>query len=96
MKFKRYTKYEVMKLDDVEKYLNSDQKAILSGIVETIQEGRKRDGKVPCNSYVVVNEDQQYAEIVWKLIEAGETLTRDDLEHLLTNISVELPRRKDD
>jgi hypothetical protein len=69
-KFERYTKYEVIKLDDIKKFLNSDQKAILSGIIETIKEGRKADGKVPCNNYVVVNEDEPYAEIVWKLIQS--------------------------
>ena len=68
-RFERYTKYEVMKLKDIKKYLNSDQKAVLSGIIETIQEGRKADGKVPCHNYVVVNEDQPYAEQVWKLIQ---------------------------
>lgn len=89
MTFKRYAKYEVMKLTDVDKYLLPEQKYELADVIHTIQEGRRKDGKVPCHSYVVVNEDQPYAETVWKLIEAGETLSRDDLDRLLTNISNE-------
>lgn len=87
--FERYTKYEVIKLDDIEKYLTPDQKYILEEVVRTIQASRIRDGKTPTNSYVVVNEDQPYAETVWMLIEAGETRTRDDLDRLLANLSIE-------
>ena len=47
MTFIRHTKYEVMKLDDIEKYLSDDQKTALSGIIETIREGRQRNNKRP-------------------------------------------------
>jgi len=66
--FKRYSKYEVMKLDDIKKYLTTQQQGELSEIVSDIQYGRKREGKIPCNNYVVINEDQPYAEKVWELI----------------------------
>jgi len=66
--FKRYDKYEVIKLDDIEKYLDIPQKCKLSEIIGTIQVGRIHDNKIPCNNYVVVNEDQPYAEKVWALI----------------------------
>jgi len=69
VKFERYTKYEVMKLDDIEKYLPNEMKEWLHVIIETIQEGREKDNKVPCNHYVVINEDEPYAEKVWALIQ---------------------------
>ena len=68
-KFERYAKYEVMKLDDIDKYLLNNQKEALKDIIQTIQIGRKMNGKVFCNRYVVVNEDQPYAEQVWRLIQ---------------------------
>ncbi|KKL91223.1 hypothetical protein LCGC14_1896850 [marine sediment metagenome] len=73
MTFQRYTKYEVMKVNDIDKYLNNVQKTALEDIIQTIQESRTREGKPACNRYVVVNEDQPYAEVVWKLIEIQET-----------------------
>jgi len=70
--FVRYAKYEVMKLDDIDKYLSFDQRTELNTIIGTIQAGRVHDNKPACNKYVVVNEDMPYAEQVWKLIEEGE------------------------
>lgn len=67
--FKRYAKYEVMKLDDIEKFLSKTQRYELLKIIHRIQKGRKAEGKMPCNSYVVVNEDMPYAEQVWQLIQ---------------------------
>lgn len=70
-KFERYAKYEVMKLGDIEKYLDSYLRGHLESIKAVIREGREGAGKKE-NSYVVVNEDEPYAEKVWKLIEEGE------------------------
>lgn len=72
--FKREIKYEVIKLKDIEKYLIPMLKQELQVIIETIQEGRKADGKARCNRYVVVNEDESYAEDVWMLIEKDKNL----------------------
>jgi len=71
-RFVRYAKYEVMKLDDIDRYLSDEQKEQLYDIIGTIQVGRLGIRKPACNSYVVVNEDMPYAEQVWKLIEEGE------------------------
>ena len=68
-KFERYAKYEVIKLDDIGKHLSFEQRGQLSDIIRTIQYGRLKEGKPACNNYVVVNEDQPYAEQVWKLIQ---------------------------
>ena len=70
--FKRYAKYEVMKLEDIDKYLTPTQKTNLDDIILSIHKGRIKNGKAPCNHYVVVNEDMPYAEQVWKLIEDYE------------------------
>lgn len=71
--FKRYDKYEVLNLDDIGKYLTPDQKTTLASIIHSIQEGRRKDGKISCNSYVVVKEGLPYTEQVWRLIEDYET-----------------------
>lgn len=82
-KFERYNKYEVIKLEDAQKYLTGNQKEKLQEIIKSIQWGRKGDGKVPCNSYVVVNEDQPYAEQVWGLIkEQWEKDNKQECLHL--------------
>lgn len=70
--FKRELKYEVTKLDDIEKYLTERDQAAYSRLIRAIQDGRVADGKVACPDYVVVNEVEDYAEQVWALIEDGE------------------------
>lgn len=70
-KFKRCNKYLVLKRDDLEKYLNQDPFVnfdIIGYICDAIRLGRLKDGKGE-NRYVVVNEDEPYAEKVWRLIE---------------------------
>lgn len=66
--FERKVKYIVFKIEDVEKYLSKEMKWNLVIISETILNGRVEDGK-KSNQYVVVNEDEPYAEQVWKLIQ---------------------------
>ena len=70
--FKRYEKYLVIKSEDIEKYLPEEEQRKLSFLTETIAIGRESEGKKD-NSYVVVNEDELYAEVVWKLIEVSQT-----------------------
>jgi len=72
MPFKRYRKYEVIKIDDIYRYLAANEIEQLDALIDHIHKGRITEGKVPCNSYVVVNEDQPYAEEVWKLIQKYE------------------------
>ena len=68
MKFKRYNKYYVLKIGDIDKYLNSPEKVVLVNIADKISEGRHGDGKQD-KSYVVVNQEMPYAKKVWQLIE---------------------------
>jgi hypothetical protein len=67
-KFKRKHKYIVWKLDDVNKYLNKEDRFNLDLCSIAISQGRFKDGKKN-NKYVVVNEDEPYSEQVWRLIE---------------------------
>ena len=65
--FERYAKYHIHKLDD-ENYLNIKEQTILRILLYAMLERRLDDGKSD-NSYVVVNEDEPYAETVWGLIQ---------------------------
>ena len=77
--FKREIKYLVLKWDDIDKYLTqTDFAKTLLALVSHIVHCRRLDGKKE-NTYVVVNEEELYAEIVWKLIELGENY-KDDLD----------------
>lgn len=71
MTFERKEKYIVFKIEDAEKYLFPFQKQQLHMICAVIENGRRVDGKGQ-NYYVVVNQDESYAEEVWKLIEKGQ------------------------
>lgn len=71
MTFKRdYHKYLVLKQDDLA-YLDDRQEELLRYLFQVVEIGRKREGK-KSNSYVVVNEDEPYAEDIWYLIEQFE------------------------
>jgi len=72
MVFERKEKYVVLKIDDVNEYLTSHYQTALRSICAIIEDGRRQDGK-KSNYYVVVNQDEPYAEQVWKLIEVGES-----------------------
>ncbi len=65
--FKRYDKYLVLKLEDCQSFLTERQKLHLDDIRITIAYARKQLHKED-NHYVVVNEDEPYAEKVWALI----------------------------
>jgi hypothetical protein len=73
--FKRETKYLVLKWEDINKYLTDEEYGTLSNYLDKISAGRVLLGKKE-NSYVVVNEDEPYTNIVWGLIELGEFLKR--------------------
>lgn len=60
-------KYLVLKLADIEKYLSEKDRLHLTHICDEIDVGRFFDGKI-ANHYIVVNEEEPYAEKVWDLI----------------------------
>ena len=73
MTFERHNKYLVVKIADIEKYLSSTEQLNLATLTVKVEEQRLRAGKLE-NHYVVVNEDQPYATLVWGLIELWETM----------------------
>ncbi|KKN62247.1 hypothetical protein LCGC14_0513840 [marine sediment metagenome] len=73
MTFERYKKYLVVKTADIEEHLTSTEQLQLATLTAKVIEERRRAGKAD-NSYVVVNEDQPYATLVWGLIELWETM----------------------
>ena len=62
--FKREEKYEVIKLADIRSLLTEDEKEDLLYIIGRVHEERLKLGKPECNKYVVVNEEEPYAELV--------------------------------
>ena len=65
--FKRENKYLVLKWGDIEKCLGEVDKKLLEEMCNCITANRHYYGKKD-NFYVVVNEDEPYAEQVWELI----------------------------
>jgi len=64
--FERYGKFHVHKIED-EYYLNDSERRMLHALLNKIREGRLANKKKE-NIYVVVNEDEPYAEKVWELV----------------------------
>ena len=71
MTFTREDKYIVIKHVDADNCLSDKQFDQLDDILNTVHLHRRQHGKLD-NTYVVVNEDESYADIVWALIELGE------------------------
>ena len=58
----------VIKREDIFKYLTDNQIKNLDIILNTIADGRKKDGKKSVNSYYICNTDEPYADDVLKII----------------------------
>jgi len=74
-RFERYEKYLVLKHEDIDKYLSEAGREELARLCCHIRDGREKDGKYPAPSYVVVNEDEPYAEKVWRLVQEQQERT---------------------
>lgn len=70
--FEREQKYLVLKWDDLRAALTEEQHNQLSTICADIAGHRFDQGKRMFIRHVVVNEDEPYADQVWRLIEAGQ------------------------
>jgi biopolymer transport protein ExbD len=71
---KREDKFLVIKIDDINAALFANEKAELDRLCEKVRRYRISKGKNPSTRYVSVNQDEPYAEVVWKLIETFEDL----------------------
>lgn len=62
-------KYIVIKIEDLLKYVPSVFKlAMLDNDLADIADGRKKDGKLPINEYIVINADESYAPEVIEIL----------------------------
>lgn len=57
-------KYLVLKLQDIDAYLDDEQKQQLDMICRAIKAGRERDNKKIDHIYMVINHDEPYADEV--------------------------------
>lgn len=68
----RLMKYIVIKHEDMIAALSPAQKEELFDLLDTIKEWREKHGKKTDNKYLVLNEDEPYTEICWKILELHE------------------------
>ena len=71
----------VIKREDILKYLTDNQIKYLDAVLNTIADGRKKDGKKTDNSYYICNTDEPYADDVLAVILNAES--KAELEAIL-------------
>ncbi len=69
--FKKEDKYLVLKLSDIDETLDTIDKLELEVFTENIANKRMDKGKERIPKYIVVKDDEPYAEQVWELIRKG-------------------------
>jgi len=84
MKIEKENKFFVLKQDDISeffeqfqegKFLNDKGEKLskaFDNIIAGVGDIRESHGKPRFNKYVVVNQDEPYAELVWQIILLGE------------------------
>jgi hypothetical protein len=77
-------KFTVIKDTDIKKYLDDEQLSAMEDVELTIGYGRKAEGKPVNNTYLVVNTDEPYAELVENLI-LGEITASEIVETIARN-----------
>uniref|UniRef100_A0A6M3K6R8 Uncharacterized protein n=1 Tax=viral metagenome TaxID=1070528 RepID=A0A6M3K6R8_9ZZZZ len=73
--FIKHNKFLVLKIEDCDNYLTAYKQNELALICETIRRERMKNNK-PINSYIIVNQDEPYANSVWELIKNHEVKSR--------------------
>lgn len=68
------TKFMVLKLEDITKYLDMKDLNKLEMICLKIKSKRLDDGKETDPKYICCNQDEPYAEVVWQIILYGENM----------------------
>lgn len=64
----RLMKYIVIKHEDMIAALSPHQKDLFFSLLDTIKAYRVKQGKKTNNKYLVLNEDEPYTEICWKIL----------------------------
>lgn len=68
---KKQNTHIVIKRDDIKKYLSVRQLNNLQDVLNTIMNGREKDGKNRCNKYYICNVDESYSDKVLDIIQKG-------------------------
>jgi hypothetical protein len=69
------TKFMVLKLEDIKKYLDFKEQHKLEMMCIKIEQGRLDDDKETTDpKYIICNQDEPYAEVVWQVILYGENM----------------------
>lgn len=58
----------VIKRSDVERYCNPQNKGALTSISNKIRRGREQDGRSSDHGYLVINQDEPYADEVIEIM----------------------------
>lgn len=64
-------KFIVLKIEDIEKYLDQSDRNWLYEVQFKIANGRKHDGRNPENEYLVINTDEKYIDEIIKIMKAN-------------------------
>lgn len=72
-----FTKFIVLKLEDLEDCLSDQQIENAKDILETVRKYRGETGRNPEPTYYVINTDEPYAPTIKKIIEKNEIGERD-------------------
>lgn len=79
MKAKKENKYLIMKIEDVENYFSQFTKGVFTtaeeqAVIEqepfwkVVNELQKQNK----NNYIIINQDEPYAELIWQIVLLGE------------------------
>lgn len=62
----RERRYTVLNERDIKKYITEKQKELLNetldDVLASVENGRRKDGKSPYNSYIIINVDEPYID----------------------------------
>lgn len=77
MKAKKEEKYLVVKLEDLERYFSQFTKGVFTtdeeqNVLDTLTWNEVLHDLQNDNKYIVCNQDESYAELVWQIILLGE------------------------
>lgn len=61
-------KFLVIERDDVFKYLDDRERQTLGSLLDKIAQGRYEDNKSICNSYVIINKEEEYIDKIIKIM----------------------------
>jgi len=82
MKAKKENKYLVLKLEDLDNYFSQFTKGVFTtdeeqNVLDTLTWNEVLHALQNDNKYIVCNQDEPYAELVWQIMLLGEDAKQD-------------------